>query len=212
MVSASSGSCVDGVCCNEACTGDCQYCAYAGARLGTCSPVDVGDDPKLKCQAASGGTAECAGACNAAGQCAFPETGTACGLCSACDGTGRCTATPADDPGCGTIDCSGLDTTCRTYGDLTASRCASLGTCKEPNDPGTCTQYTDRPCNDGGSVQADGGGNQQQTRAPGRATSRAAAAWAAGSPSPTSPSCSPRSPGRGAGGAGSSRSPLTPAW
>jgi hypothetical protein len=152
-----SDHCVDGVCCDAACTGDCQYCAYAGARLGVCSPVDVGDDPKTKCQAASGGSPDCAGACDSSGQCAFPEMGKSCGLCSACDGNGRCTATPPDDSQCGTIDCSGLDTLCRIYDDLTANRCAALGTCKEPNAPATCTLYTDQSCSDGGIVQADGG-------------------------------------------------------
>jgi hypothetical protein len=156
-----SDRCVDGVCCNEACTGNCQYCGYTDARKGICSPVDVGDDPKLKCQAATGGTQECAGACDATGQCAFPDVGTICGLCSACDGTGRCTATPADDSQCGTIDCSGLDTTCRTYDDLNSNRCASLGACKTENDPSTCTSYTDLSCSDGGSVQADSGHPQE---------------------------------------------------
>jgi hypothetical protein len=83
--------------------------------------------------------------------------GTGCGRCAACDGTGRCLATPTDDNGCGTITCGGLDTACRSYQDLTANRCASLGTCKVANDPATCTAYTDLPCADGGTAHEDGG-------------------------------------------------------
>jgi len=55
-----------------------------------------------------GGPPRCAGACDTAGQCAFPDVGAACGLCSACDGTGRCTQAPADDTSCGRLSCSGL--------------------------------------------------------------------------------------------------------
>jgi hypothetical protein len=83
--------------------------------------------------------------------------GTRCGLCSACDGTGRCTEAPADDDTCGIVECSALDTTCRVYQDLTANRCAGLGTCKAPNDPATCSVYTNLPCADAGTPQQDGG-------------------------------------------------------
>jgi hypothetical protein len=77
-------------------------------------------------------------------------------VCSACDGTGRCTVMPADDDACGAIECSDLDTACRSYQGLTANRCAALGTCKAANDPATCTEYSDLPCTDAGAP-ADGG-------------------------------------------------------
>jgi MYXO-CTERM domain-containing protein len=149
-----SDHCVDDVCCESACAGTCQYCR--GATPGVCAYADPGTDPRLRCQAASGGHAACAGKCDDAHQCAFPDVGTACGQCAVCDGTGRCTETPADDPSCGQIDCSGLDTRCRTYEDLTASRCATLGACKAPNDPATCTEWTDLSCTDGGVPTGDG--------------------------------------------------------
>jgi len=105
----------------------------------------------------------CAGKCDGAGQCAFPDVGTNCGLCSACDGTGRCTATPADDSACDAIDCSGLDQSCKAYDDLKADRCQGTGACKAPNAGATCTSWHDT-CQadagsggDGGGAHADGG-------------------------------------------------------
>lgn len=74
----------------------------------------------------------------------FPDVGAPCGVCAACDGVGRCTLTPGDDAGCGVIDCSGLDSPCRKYTDLGANRCATLGTCKQANDPAVCVIYTDK--------------------------------------------------------------------
>src|SRR5262249_53285576 len=43
-----SGACVDGVCCNEECTGTCMTCAAVGS-LGTCVPAEVGTDPRNEC-------------------------------------------------------------------------------------------------------------------------------------------------------------------
>ena len=80
------------------------------------------------------------------GQCMFPDLGTVCGLCSACDGTGRCQVKPSDDSQCGVIPCSGLSNTCRIYNDLTLARCASIGSCKTVSTA-TCTIYTDISCN-----------------------------------------------------------------
>jgi len=53
---------------------------------------------------------------------------------------------PPDDSECGVISCIGLETHCRVYSDLTANRCAALGSCKADNDPATCTIFTDIPC------------------------------------------------------------------
>jgi hypothetical protein len=153
-----STECADGVCCNEACDLPCHYCALSTSK-GTCTLQPDGEDHRTECQASSGGSDDCAGKCRS-GQCAYPDVGTTCGVCSVCDGTGRCTATPADDDSCGTITCSGLDTACRSYQDVTSGRCASLGSCKQPNAPATCTAYVDLPCEDGGAAQQDAGAPQ----------------------------------------------------
>lgn|GEM_PF-5540349 len=81
------------------------------------------------------------------GSCCVP------GLCKACPGP----TVPADDSGCGTIDCDGKNyyytsgsasvtgtNYCiyRDYADITSSRCEGLGDCKDPNSS-DCTSYSD---------------------------------------------------------------------
>jgi hypothetical protein len=44
----SSGSCVDGYCCNTACSGTCQACNLPG-YYGSCSPIPNGQDPADEC-------------------------------------------------------------------------------------------------------------------------------------------------------------------
>ena len=56
-----TGRCVDGVCCNSACSGTCEKCNLAGLN-GICSAVSDGQDPDNEC---SGG----AGVCNGARAC-----------------------------------------------------------------------------------------------------------------------------------------------
>jgi len=68
-------------------------------------------------------------------------SGTSCGTCMTCNGTGACSSTPIDDSACGTIDCDGLDTTCRNYNDLTTNRCEGFGNCKDANTT-DCSSYT----------------------------------------------------------------------
>ena len=81
----------------------------------------------------------------------YQAAGTDCtGTCAVCNGSGSCTQVPADDSACGTIDCDGLDTTCRNYNDLTSNRCEGLNNCKDANTS-DCTSYSDPSisCNDG---------------------------------------------------------------
>jgi hypothetical protein len=68
-----SGFCVDGVCCNSACSGVCDSCALAGLE-GTCSPKNCSPficDANGDCLTGCTSTADCANgfACNASGQC-----------------------------------------------------------------------------------------------------------------------------------------------
>ncbi len=92
-----SGNCVDGVCCNTACTDTCQACNVAG-NVGTCLYVPFGQNDADTC---SGATESCdgAGACN-------KEVGQACTMNSACASNscagGICTGQ----------SCNGLAATC----------------------------------------------------------------------------------------------------
>ncbi len=92
--------------------------------------------------------------------CAFSPApaGTDCGVCKVCNAAGGCAAKPADDSACGTIDCSGLNSTCRTYSDLTSARCKELGVCKAPNSS-DCGLYSNAnsatACEDGEECTAD---------------------------------------------------------
>ncbi len=132
--------CWDGFCCDRHCMGRCESCGLPGNE-GTCTRVPDGQDPRRSCQISQGGHPACNAACYS-GQCMWPDVGTRCGVCAACDGTGRCILTPADDERCGVISCKSLNTGCRTYDDLRGNRCEALGTCKTGNGT-NCVWYTD---------------------------------------------------------------------
>lgn len=140
-----NNTCVDKVCCKTACDKTCESCAIKGTQ-GTCSPIAKGVDPDGEC---IGTDPKCGGSCDGARQCDFPTIGTACGSCKACDGTGKCSATPKDDTICGVIDCDMLDTPCRDYADISADRCDSFGSCKKPNDLATCKVFKELQCDAG---------------------------------------------------------------
>jgi len=81
-----SGFCVDGVCCNSACSGTCTSCSLTG-QAGKCSPYPAGTDPQNEC---GKGTGVCKSTCDGAGTCAYPQSAVACGSCMTCDGYGTC--------------------------------------------------------------------------------------------------------------------------
>jgi hypothetical protein len=94
-----SAFCVDGVCCDTACKGQCEACDVA-AKPGTCSAV-LGAPHGSRTTCTSFGAA-CGGKCNGitTTQCAFPSAVTSCGQScttsslteSTCDGLGACVA------------------------------------------------------------------------------------------------------------------------
>jgi hypothetical protein len=81
-----SGFCTDGVCCDTACTGLCVSCALPG-RVGACSPVPVGEDPRGVC--VDEGAPSCGhdGTCDGQGACAFYPAGVTCAATPSCSGT-----------------------------------------------------------------------------------------------------------------------------
>jgi hypothetical protein len=81
-----SGFCVDGVCCNSACSGTCTSCNLTG-QAGKCSPYVAGTDPQNEC---GKGTGACKSTCDGVGSCAYPQSAVSCGSCMTCDGYGTC--------------------------------------------------------------------------------------------------------------------------
>src|SRR5438270_1370502 len=67
-----TGNCVDGFCCDQPCTADCQACHVAG-KAGTCSVVAYGTPCGMTCTSS---TQVQTSACNMAGNCvaASPST------------------------------------------------------------------------------------------------------------------------------------------
>jgi len=140
-----SGTCVDGVCCNQACTGTCQACNVQNS-VGTCVSVPANTDPANECNP---------GSCDGLGQCQV-ALGTSCTTANQCT-SGFCT----DGVCCDNV-CSGLCQACTTAlkgGGLNgqcgaivagqdpqnecdqepASTCGKTGTC---NGAGSCALYT----------------------------------------------------------------------
>jgi hypothetical protein len=122
----SSGNCVDGVCCNTACSGPCDICTALGANPdGICSFLPEGSTPtgctapracsgaSAACASSCGGDADCAAGyyCNAAHSCvAQKTTGNACNPtagndCTA-DGCRVCTSGNCVDGFCCDTGCT----------------------------------------------------------------------------------------------------------
>lgn len=143
-----TNNCVDGYCCNTACTGLCRSCAVSGQE-GLCTPIAAGNDPDNEC----GETGDnCGGECDGAGECAPTPAGTECAPQQCLDQ--RRLAQPALCPGeggeCGTPiaiscvpgSCRAGDCTldCRASSDCTDGAECQDGTCAFPNrDPSGCS-------------------------------------------------------------------------
>jgi hypothetical protein len=153
--------CVDGVCCNTACTERCKACDLATSR-GTCT--QVASDQPHGTRAACGGSGACAGACSAASPtaCTFPADETTCRSASCtgatftarggCNAAGSC-AGVATMP-CGDFVCNATGTAC-------------LAACTSDNHCAT----TARPYCDGGAC-VSGRANGARCQTAGECTSQ----------------------------------------
>jgi len=158
--------CVDGFCCNGACSGVCQACSAAlrGTGVnGTCGSIAAGMDPEDECASQSASTCGRTGTCDGGGACALYADGTVCGNAS-CAGNVVTSAPTCSGGACGV----GTPSSCTPYTCSSATACGtsctldtncvggdycSGGVCVPTLPPGaSCTtnnQCSSGPCVDG---------------------------------------------------------------
>jgi len=144
-----SGNCADGVCCDDSCEGQCQYCATKG-RLGRCSSIlgsPLGD--RTPCE-------DIVAACTGEG--ALVSAG--CGASGECEATLRVACTPYVCGETGCLDRCTSDADCQAEGlvHCEGQRCVLGAYCAEgiayddehPNgqdcSPGPCLEGRCAPC------------------------------------------------------------------
>jgi hypothetical protein len=154
-----SSYCIDGVCCNSACTDRCRSCAVPG-KVGICEFVAAGSqDPRGSCTN-DGTVCGTDGTCDGSGSCAKAPTTKQCssGSCmngvftsnAFCDGNGSCGRPMSTicDPYVCKADGTGCETTC-----------SGAGTeCKPPNScmSGSCGKRANgASCSDGTQCQSN---------------------------------------------------------
>jgi hypothetical protein len=157
-----TGYCVDGFCCNEACTGQCEACDLAG-RTGVCSAV--AGAPRGGRSACAGDGSVCSGTCDGISResCALPGNTVTCRspsctsgvaiLEARCQGAGRCPVEQVQRCGqtvCGPQACLG---DCSQDGDCAANNYCSAGICVARRSAGlacaTANQCASGFCVDG---------------------------------------------------------------
>lgn len=140
-------NCVDGFCCDGACTGVCNACSNAkkgsGAN-GTCGAIADGGAPRATGCALGGTACQADGKCDGEGACRkFAPNTTPCGagtVCTdnavsgqLCDGLGNCQTGGSSEP-CAPALCVGgkCNTSCTGNGDCHAAGfCNSQGVCDD---------------------------------------------------------------------------------
>ncbi len=133
-----SGYCVDDVCCESDCKGECRTCKASG-KEGLCTPYALDTDPEGECKGAGAATDPCAGKCDGKSACKYPDATKTCSaqVCSssvqsnfACNSAGACVKA---DKSCGNYVCSGA--TCLATCTVD-TQCIATAYCKGPGcDP-----------------------------------------------------------------------------
>ncbi len=148
-----SRNCIDGYCCNTACSGQCEACDVTGQE-GTCTPVEMA--PHGKRAACAGTGTPCAGQCDGSSTlaCAYPGATTSCGsTCTAgkqtsevCDGKGACAPSATSTP-CNPYVCDATTNECK-------SKCATDADCATGNacTAGVCAPSGGAHCSADGST------------------------------------------------------------
>jgi MYXO-CTERM domain-containing protein len=152
----SSTFCVDGVCCNTACSDPCQACSASAKQTGAdglCGPAREGTDPHDDCVENPPASCSYDGQCNGTGACRLYIQGTACGptLCDGnlvkgqtCNGSGTCVNDPTGTD-CAPYVCedSVCLTSCVDANDCTAGNLCVDDACTTPGQLGSpCTGGT----------------------------------------------------------------------
>jgi len=156
-------SCVDGYCCNTACTEQCAACDVGG-KLGTCSPVT--GTPHGSRTACTGAGTTCGASCNGTvtTSCTFAAATTPCGAASCaagketpptyCTGSGACATPVIKDCGayvCGSTACK---TTCATVADCATGYACKGSVCATTGGLGTiCSAASE--CTSGFCTESD---------------------------------------------------------
>ncbi|MDI1447058.1 kelch repeat-containing protein [Polyangium sp. 6x1] len=119
--------CVDGVCCNAPCEGQCEACD--GPRLGICSPVEgKPHGSRLPCD----GTSEACATCDGVNpqQCSYPSGNGCDKKCDvstltvfSCDGAGNCVESFSNN--CAPYACNDVELSCET--DCTSNAACAIG-------------------------------------------------------------------------------------
>lgn len=141
-----SGNCVDGICCNTQCDGQCESCSESGS-LGMCK---IRTGAPLPTRAACAGSGSCKGQCDGSIKaCVYAGSSTACTQASCtngnatpasyCDGAGNCPVMTSTQ--CASNLCAGdgsgkCASTCTSTSCGTGSYCNANGACATKKAPG----------------------------------------------------------------------------
>jgi len=122
-----SGFCVDGVCCDSACSGICEACSAVkkGSGIdGLCEPIGIDLDPD----------GECKTACDGDGACSI--LGILLGNGSPCSAPSNCASNFCVDGVCCDSSCSGTCQACTTAkkGDGDNGKCGSIAAMTDPDN------------------------------------------------------------------------------
>jgi hypothetical protein len=162
---ASTAGCVDGVCCNSACTGSCSQCAPA---TGLCSPVSAGTPGSPSCGLllCSGFALGCPTGCGSAADCAQSGPGAYCSVAHQCearksDGAAcavgdECVSSYCADGVCCDTACNGLCQACSAAkkGGGLSGQCDVIAAATDPDSE--CTAQPSSTCGQDGFCNGGG--------------------------------------------------------
>ena len=156
-----SNQCVDGVCCESACSGACRSCSLPGSP-GQCASVAAGAvDPRSGCKDLSKESCGTNGLCDGSGGCQMYPAGTVCGTescvqgaytpAATCNQSGQCVTPPSLT--CNPFICNGSScfVACSTVQQCVSGNLCVNGSCGLIPNGGQCS--TGKECQSGHCAQ-----------------------------------------------------------